>query len=74
MSKTKLTHSELVELRTTYREADKNGNGLLDKKEFVKLLGEYGVSEKDAAVAFVDYDKDKSGNIDMREWINAMSQ
>lgn len=61
-------------LRTLFNMADKDGNGTICEKELedaLKSLGFTWVNEKQAKIMFKRTDKDKSGEIDMEEWMAA---
>lgn len=61
-------------LRGMFKFADKDGNGTIDEKELAAALQTLGfswVDEKQAGIIFKRTDKDKSGGIDLDEWMGA---
>lgn len=61
-------------LRTLFKLADADGNGTICEKELedsLQSLGFSWVNEKQAKIMFKRTDKDKSGEIDMEEWLQA---
>lgn len=61
-------------LRTLFKLADADGNGTICEKELedsLQSLGFSWVNEKQAKTMFKRTDKDKNGEIDMEEWLQA---
>jgi len=59
-------------LRALFKMADTNGDGMIEEDELeeaLKTLGFAWIKEKQATVVFKRADKDKSGTIDVDEWI-----
>lgn len=62
-------------LRTLFKFADKDGNGTIDENELAAALQSLGfswVDEKQSSIAFKRIDKDKSGGIDLDEWMTTV--
>lgn len=58
-----------------FKQADKNGNGKLDLREFELVLSQYGFfpSMNDLKQLHAYYDKDGDGHISYEEFINSIS-
>jgi len=68
------SEEDLVQmLSTMFVQADKDGNGVLDKKEFKRLLldADLGLSKKDIKLLYAQADINKDGTIEYREFIPA---
>eukprot|EP00931_Biecheleriopsis_adriatica_P101663 TRINITY_DN76756_c0_g1_i1.p1 TRINITY_DN76756_c0_g1~~TRINITY_DN76756_c0_g1_i1.p1 ORF type:complete len:271 (+),score=80.75 TRINITY_DN76756_c0_g1_i1:29-841(+) len=59
---------ELV--RSLFKRYDKDGNGMLEPKEFKKVFVELGIAKNDAALLFQVLDKDENSAIDFDELLN----
>mmetsp|Transcript_54599 Transcript_54599/g.144273 ORF Transcript_54599/g.144273 Transcript_54599/m.144273 type:complete len:445 (+) Transcript_54599:15-1349(+) len=68
------SEEDLVQmLSELFVQADKDGNGVLDKKEFKRLLmdADLGLSKKDIKLLYAQADINQDGNIEYREFIPA---
>lgn len=62
---------ELSQLRATFLELDKDGNGTIGLSEMKVLLTKYGVTEDEASILFSGVDVDDSGEIQLTEFLAA---
>ena len=65
------THKQLLE--TLFYEADSDGNGALDEKEFKTLMydHDFGLSRKEIRILFTQADVNSDGQVDYAEFIPA---
>eukprot|EP00927_Polykrikos_kofoidii_P045969 TRINITY_DN40134_c0_g1_i1.p1 TRINITY_DN40134_c0_g1~~TRINITY_DN40134_c0_g1_i1.p1 ORF type:complete len:655 (-),score=138.28 TRINITY_DN40134_c0_g1_i1:41-1942(-) len=56
-------------VRKAFREWDRNKDGLIDKREFKRVLQLIGATETDIAYTFENIDSNRDGGIDCEEWI-----
>ena len=61
---------QLQQLKVDFGNFDKNGNGRLDKKEFVQWLVHNGSTEKNAKHAFEIADVNKDGTLSLNEFLD----
>ncbi len=67
----KLSAKEALEIRENFDFFDRDGNGLIDEKEFAELLLviEPRASEKEISKGFAEIDSDHDQNIDFAEFL-----
>jgi calmodulin len=62
----------LQELREAFNQFDRDGNGVIDRKEFAALLDalDSGMSNQDVEIGFSEVDRDGNGTIEFGEFLS----